>query len=102
MRQIFKSIKHLILAMYENIKYKISNIINNPGPRFEVHVLWLEENKYEKIFMNDEYLEESKLIQRLDDFYEQFHNSEKDMPKDEKIKLIDNIKKKYCEVPKAK
>jgi hypothetical protein len=83
--------------MYENTKYIIKNIIDHLGPQFEVQVFWIEENQYEKIFFNDEWLEEDKLIYRLDDLYMQCHNKTKTDIYEKKNK-IDSLKEKFCKV----
>jgi hypothetical protein len=86
--------------MYENTKYKITKINDIPGPKVEVHVLWISENQYEKIFFNDEVLEGDTLINKLDDFYEQLHNKSNLMDSKEKKSKIESLKNKYCGVDK--
>jgi hypothetical protein len=85
--------------MYENKKYKILNIRDTPGPNFEVVVQWLVPiEKIEHIFMNDMYLEETMLIQRLDDMWEQVYNRGPEQIADKKAKIIELANKLKKEV----
>jgi hypothetical protein len=95
---IFKSIERLNKTMYENVKYKITKIVDHPGPRFECHIFWIEENKYEKFFLNDDCLGEDALINRIDDLYEQFHNKGSPVEQAEKKAKIEDLKKKLVKL----
>jgi len=82
--------------MYENKKYRILKIRNTPGPHFEVVVQWLEPiKKIEHIFLNDRYLEEDLLIERLDDFWEQHYNRS-DEEINDRANRIKKLAKKLC------
>ena len=80
---------------YENIKYEIIKIKNQPGPQFEVVVHWLETNTFEHIFFKDRLLEEDKFIDEIDNMWEQFHSSGDDVEKIKKIEKLDDARKKY-------
>jgi hypothetical protein len=81
--------------MYENVKYKILNIKNTPGPNFEVVIQWLAPvSKIEHVFLNDAFLAEDLLIQRIDEMWELNYNKSIEEIADKKAKiatLVENL-----------
>jgi len=86
--------------MYENDKYNILKIKNKIGPQFEVVVEWIEQKKIEHIFMNDMYLEDDKVIERLDNIYEIRYNQSVEELNDKKDKL-DVFRNKFIKKEKG-